>query len=152
METDGYTNVLSARLEELRIEIAEQQKKVQGLFEIINQMQNQAQHIIELLRAEGIHLDKSDLESLGQISISDLAYQYLENNNSHQPIHYRELTNAIMADGNLISGKDPAANLLSHIGRDERFVRVSSGTYGLTEWGLKPAPTRKPKRRRRKTK
>jgi len=152
METDDYSNVLSARLEELRAEITEHQKRVQEIFTIINQKQNQAQHIIELLKAEGIHLDKSELESLGQISISDLSYQYLAKNNSHQPIHYRELTNAIMADGKLIAGKDPAANLLSHIGRDERFVRVSSGTYGLKEWGLEAAPTRKPKRPRRKSK
>lgn len=148
MGNEDYTNMLLNKLEELKSDIDEFQKRVQAIFDQIDHKQKQAQHIIELLKIEGIEPNKDKLESLGQVSVADLAYQNLSQKDSHQPIHYRELANTIMADGNLIPGKDPAANLLSHISRDERFVRVASGTYGLSEWGLEPAA--KPKRRKRR--
>jgi hypothetical protein len=45
-----------------------------------------------------------------------------------------QLADKLREIGVHIPGNDRAANLLSHIGRDERFQRVKSGTYVLTEW------------------
>lgn len=36
-----------------------------------------------------------------------------------------------MAQGIRIVGKNPEANLLAHISRDQRFARVSRGMYTL---------------------
>ncbi|NMC58668.1 MAG: hypothetical protein GYA51_04670, partial [Candidatus Methanofastidiosa archaeon] len=60
----------------------------------------------------------------------------------------------ISSKGILIPGKNPAANLLTQISRDNRFARVSPGTYGLKEWGIQPTLKNKKiiKKRSRKTK
>jgi hypothetical protein len=112
--------------------------------------QRMAENIIELLHADGIQLENSELESLGQKSVSDLVFDYLKSSGSQTPSHYRDIANAIMSQGIPLPGKEPAANLLAHIGRDDRFVRVSPGTYGLKEWGLEPASQKTRRRKRRK--
>lgn len=67
------------------------------------------------------------------------------------PIHYRELAELLASKGVYVPGRDPAANLLSHMSRDSRFRRFERGTYGLQHWaGGKGEPARaKPRRRRR---
>lgn len=67
------------------------------------------------------------------------------------PIHYRELAEILAAKGVYVPGRDPAANLLSHMSRDSRFRRFERGTYGLQHWagGQTEAAPGKPRRRRR---
>ncbi|MCK4827539.1 winged helix-turn-helix domain-containing protein, partial [bacterium] len=81
--------------------------------------------------------------------ITDSVEAYLKERSSKTPIHYRDLSDQIQSEGHFLPGKDPAANLLSQVNRDERFVRVSSGTYGLREWGLEPAKTKKSRRKKK---
>ena len=93
------------------------------------------------------------MDGIQQKSISDMAYEKLSQSATKEPIHYRRLADLIIADGKLIPGQDPAANLISHLSRDTRFVRVGRGTYGLAEWGLEPVKkvsSRKKKSTRRK--
>jgi hypothetical protein len=76
------------------------------------------------------------------ISITDSVFSLLQE--SHQPMHYKDMANTLKARGLQVSGIDPAATLLSRISRDERFKRVKRGTYGLKGW-------RKPKTHKRTT-
>jgi hypothetical protein len=82
-----------------------------------------------------------NIDDLG--SITDSAFNLLQE--THKPMHYKDITSTLKGRGIHISGIDPAASLLSRISRDERFKRVKRGTYGLKGW-------RKPKTRRRTTK
>ena len=70
-----------------------------------------------------------------------------------KPIHYRELAELLAAKGVYVPGRDPAANLLSHMSRDSRFRRFERGTYGLQHWvGEKPQAAAQPRRRKRSRK
>jgi len=68
-----------------------------------------------------------------------------------KPIHYRELVRLLAEQQVHVPGKDPGANLIAHISRDERFARVGRGTYGLSEWpSVKATKTTQHRRRARK--
>jgi hypothetical protein len=152
MSNELYVSALTQRLEEVKAEIEDLQSHVQGLFASIEDKQRQAHHIMELLQVEGQEIEQQDLKKLGDVQVSDIAFEILEASDKRDPIHYRELAKKILSSGTRIPGKDPAANLLSHINRDDRFVRVAPGTYALENWGFEamPKPRRKPKRRKRK--
>jgi hypothetical protein len=66
-----------------------------------------------------------------------------------KPIHYRELV-SLLADRQVhVPGKDPGANLIAHLTRDARFVRVGRGMYGLADWpSVRTAGKRKPRKKR----
>ncbi len=52
-----------------------------------------------------------------------------------EPIHYLELTKLLGERGIYVPGKEPGANLIAHMLRDERFTRAPArGTYGLAAW------------------
>ncbi|HXZ95270.1 MAG TPA: winged helix-turn-helix domain-containing protein [Dehalococcoidia bacterium] len=78
--------------------------------------------------------------------VADVAYEVLKK--AGTPLYYRELYEKISQTGFDIHGKDPATNLIAHIGNDPRFKRVKRGTYALAEWKIKKR-VGKPKRRRR---
>jgi hypothetical protein len=70
---------------------------------------------------------------------------------SASPLHISMIRQAYLREGNTIPGKGTESNLLAYVVRDQRFVRVAKGTYGLTEQGLHPqTPKRRRKRRKRK--
>jgi hypothetical protein len=146
---DEYINSLTWRLDELKTEIVDLQKTIQKMFSEVELKQEQASHLVMLLKAEGISIQDPELASLTNIAIADVAYDFMTNQNKKTPMHYDDIAKAIMAKGILIPGKNPASNLLSHINRDERFVRTAPGTYGLKEWGVQEMPQRKRKPRKR---
>jgi len=151
MNEEGvYIKTLKAKLDDLQHIIIQEKKKVRVLLEDIKKREEQIDYIIKLIKAEGISLDGITINAAIPMSVSDMAYEVLSKQNDHKPIYYRELAEMIMAEGKLVPGKDPAANLIAHLGRDDRFVRTGSGTYGLKEWGLKPAKTRKARTGKRK--
>lgn len=46
-----------------------------------------------------------------------------------KPMHYSELLGTLDKMGMAVKGKNPEANILSVLSRDERFVRVQRGVY-----------------------
>lgn len=139
MKKDPYIDALLAKLDVLRNEIVGEKQKVKALLEKIQQKEEQAEHILKLLDVEDVSLDADNLKEVTPMSVPDMAYEILYNQSNQEPVHYQKLANSIMAGGKLIPGKDPAANLIAHLGRDDRFVRTGRGMYGLLEWGLEPA-------------
>ena len=147
---ENYIQSLHWRLNDLKSEIAELQIRIQDIFLVLEQKREQAQHIMKLLATEGVEIDDPELASL-TMAISDIVNKYLSSQGNKSPVHYNNITQALMSKGILIPGKNPAANLLSHISRDQRFVRTSPGTYGLKEWGISEMKTpskRKTKKRK----
>ena len=64
-------------------------------------------------------------------------------------LHYRELALNLAHNGVYLSGKDPAATLLSKMSRDDRFRRAPErGVYGLASWRMRRSSSRKRKVKR----
>jgi hypothetical protein len=147
----AYIDALQRRLDELKDAIGSEQVKARDLVEAIGSKEEQVAHIIQLLAAEGVRVRDASSGEAGRKSVSDMAYELLADRPEQEPIHYRDLADLIMAEGEFIPGRNPGANLISHLSRDERFVRTGRGTYGLASWGLKP-PNKRTRRRRRTTK
>ena len=145
-----YISALSSRFDELTNEISAEKEKAQRILDGIQDTEKQMEYLVRLLDAEGVSLDGRGEEFLTQRSLADIAYEELDKRPEKEPIHYKELANLILANGHQIPGKNPAANLITHIGRDTRFVRTGRGIYGLTEWGVKPMKRRTRRRRKKK--
>ena len=148
---DLYIETLKEKIISLQEIILKEKNEVINLLESIKLREEQIDYIIRLLEAEGISRKELAITSPILMSVSDIAYKVLAENEEQEPVHYRTLLQAIMANGKLIPGKDPGANLISHLSRDNRFVRTAPGTYGLEEWGLKPMSKNRKIRRRKRT-
>ena len=147
----AYIDALQRRLEELNGAIGSEQVKARQLLEAIASKEEQVTHITQLLAAEGVRVGDASSGEGRKKSVPEMAYEILADRPEQKAIHYRDLADLIMAEGEFIPGRNPAANLISHLSRDERFVRTGRGTYGLASWGLKPA-NKRTRRRRRRTK
>lgn len=60
-------------------------------------------------------------------------------------LHYQVLLAQLKELGVHVPGKDPAANLITHLSRDARFIRTGRGEYGL-EGRDQPAAAARTKR------
>ncbi|MBI3160627.1 MAG: winged helix-turn-helix domain-containing protein [Chloroflexi bacterium] len=150
-----YIEELNWRLESLRGEISKLQGSIQELFDEVKIKQEQAKHLMMLLESEGQSTQDPELSSISNKPIADIAFDFVSAQQTRAPYHYVDLANELMSKGIYISGKNPSANLLAHMSRDSRFVRIAPGTYGLADWGLEPvesATKSKVKRKRRKKK
>lgn len=127
-----YIAALKNRLATLQDELIADRGRLRELDETIRDKQKQVDNLLQLLAAEGVSLDQQLVTRLDVPSISDQAYAVLSSQST--PLHYRKLAELILQGGGHIPGRDPAANLLAHIGRDSRFVRSRRGVYGLAEW------------------
>ena len=148
MDKSGYVLALQEKLREILADVTEKRARIQALTSEVEASQKQAEHIVELLKDEKVAIDLGELSSIGSLGLSELAFQELNEWSPRKPRHYKELSERLAEKGVAIPGKDPAANLLAHIARDARFLRVGSGTYGLREWGLKAATNKRRKSRR----
>lgn len=145
MDTE-FINALSKKMQILREEKEKKTNQLKALTDEVEIIQRSIDNIAQLLKFEDKQFDQSSVDEVTQKTAADLAYSYLSTLSQKQPKHYLDITNAILASGKLLPGQNKAANLLTHITRDKRFIRLSRGTYGLVEWGLK-APTTQGKRK-----
>lgn len=150
-----YRERLGWKLEQLKAEIRGTQKEIQEKTETIKAKQEQVEHVLKLLEAEGIPIDRTELDGIIPIPLSEIAAKILRNHKT--PMHYKELTEAIQETGHKIQGQNPAATVIAllHRKKDE-FVRLDSGVWGLKEWGSAPQELvsrgRKKRRRRARSK
>lgn len=145
-QSDRVRTLLSWR-DQVRKELAELRERQSRLGEEVSKKDGQLRSILALLESEGYAEGRSIASGLDPNgSIADCAYSVLRE--SGQPTYYKDLAARIMEMGISIPGKDAAANLLSHIGRDDRFQRVKRGTYALTEWKVPKQKKRGGNRRR----
>ncbi|MBI4299926.1 MAG: winged helix-turn-helix domain-containing protein [Chloroflexi bacterium] len=120
-------------------EISELQRQLEPLAAELKRKREKVAAVERLLALEGIApagaLAENGQASLRRQRLADMAFETLRA--AGRPMHYRELCAAVAAAGFNVPGKDPATNLIAHIGPDPRFLRVKRGTYSLVEW--KPA-------------
>ncbi len=139
-------NSIRSALQSLRTEEQKLRGQIEPLMAQWRHKQEQIaalEHALELLEAEPqISNLEVALQPDGRIGKpTDLAYKVLAEGG--KPLHYRELLGLMEVAGFVMPGSNPGANLLAHVGRDKRIVRVGPGTYGLAEWGMKRAAARR---------
>lgn len=145
------TDVLQRWRESLQQEMEEIKGRIRPLQEHLAQKQEELSAVEKLLSLHGEVPQTPALPSPGPGNsppFLDSAYRALQDEEA--PLHYRVLYGKLEADAQHVPGSNPAANLLTHMNRDSRFVRVGRGTYALAEWGP-PRQPRKSKRRRRRS-
>lgn len=134
---------LDQELETLQVKRAE-------LNEAIARKEAQARNLRELLESEGHLVEKNaGNRNSPTDSITDAAYAVVKK--IGQPLYYKDLADRLVDAGTSIPGRDPNANLLSYMARDQRFQRVGRGTYALVEWGLRPKRKAKASRTQKAT-
>jgi len=152
---DGALAGLGKEEEEVKRETAE---RLRTLSEERSRLQARRRHVQALLALEGV--EQPEMQGVpegpgsaeteeGTVTLADQVYYYLLERGQEQ--HYREITEALMAKGAEITGKDPGLNLVAHIHGDERFKRPRRGVYGLAEWypkRMRSAGSRRRKARR----
>ena len=112
-------------------------------------------HLDALLRIEGwVPPDqKSTPTSYSGNSVAPIQAAYDLLSKLGKPLHYRELAQKLTDNGVHVTGKDPAATLLSQMSRDARFRRAPErGVYGLVSWKMRRKATKKVKSRRKSAK
>jgi hypothetical protein len=135
----AYETVLAQKRQEILVEIEESRKEAAEISVRIAMKEAQLKNIDDLLAIEGgrmTPISNRQLEEGGgdgrARSLVDEAAGALAA--AGKPTHYRQLV-SLLADRNVyVPGKDPGANLIAHISRDDRFVRTGRGIYGLAEW------------------
>jgi len=113
--------------------------------EQISVKEAQLRNLDELLALEGVPRLTGPGENgvrATPVSFLDAAAEIV--GESASGVHYQELLAALNSRGINVPGRDPGANLIAHITRDERFVRTGRGTYGL---GAKHVAASPPTRR-----
>ena len=128
--------------EELWGQVERLREQQAELSDEISTKEAQLRNIDQLLESEGCPATgRREAHSGKAGSLADRAFAVL--NESGKPWYYRELAERLREIGVHIPGNDRAANLLAHIGRDERFQRVKRGTYALSEWRAKVVDRRR---------
>lgn len=127
---------------QLADQLAELWSRRDELNEAIARKETQARNIRELLQSEGYGVEGI----VGNLrppngAVADAAYELIKDGG--QPLYYKDLADRLIDAGLPIPGRDPQANLLSYVVRDQRFQRISRGTYALAEWGLRVKSSRR---------
>jgi hypothetical protein len=135
--TVNYSEVLRQKRSEVLREIEELRATLVQTSARIASKESQVRNLEDLLAIEQEpNRDQSPINGAASPRtgrIPDDAFQLLSEAGS--PLHYREIARRLTSQGIHIPGKDPAANLLTQISRDQRFGRTHRrGTYGLREW------------------
>jgi hypothetical protein len=149
LTAEEYVRVLRWRLENLREELVRLRASRDELTRQIADKESLAQQLQGLLRGEGVELaDSRRPTATSADSIRDAAFSVVKE--AGRPVHYRQICTALRDQGVEISGKDPAATLLTFITRDARLERVGRGIYGIAGQAPRPRPARQSTARKRK--
>ena len=132
-----FIEILKTKRDSLNEEIKRLIKEIELLRHNLDKKSSQVDNIDALLRLEEISNPSEIIIEKPLTSLSDMAFEYLDSRQICDPIHYLELTQSLQKAGFFIPGKNPAANLLTSITRDDRFYRTKPGTYALSKWNKK---------------
>lgn len=143
---------LRLKLDQLKAEIQKTQREIEQKTLVVAEKQDQVEHVLKLLEAEGVVIDRTELDGIIPVSLSEIVSKVLRENG--QPMHYKKILEAVQESGRKIAGQNPSATIIAllHRRKDE-FVRIDEGIWGLTEWGVaekKAIRRRKSKRGRKK--
>ena len=141
-----YVDTLSAKRKLVAEELESVRGEVRRITELIGLKEAQLRNLDDLLALEGraspAAPSPADRDAVGGTFL-DVAADIVRGSGSG--VYYRDLLKALSDRGVAVPGQDPAANLIAHLTRDERFVRTGRGTYGLRN--VHQATTRGARRR-----
>lgn len=141
------TTVLNKMKSELEAEIARLETEIAPLQAQLSRKRDQLDALVRVLQIEAGEQSPTMAVNGRANGITETAYQVLTER--AKPAHYGDLLEMVEAAGTTVPGRQPGANLIAHLTRDARFVRVGNGVYGLADWGMKAMPKR---RRAKRTK
>lgn len=145
-----YVEVLRQKRSEVLADIEGLRAEASEIATRLAAKEGQLRNLEDLLSLEADGPDKPTTADPGQPRTASLKSQRFTDAavsvlaEAGAPIHYQDLARKLTDRGVYVPGKDPGANLIAHMLRDERFVRaVGRGMYGLAEWpGVKrPTPS-----------
>lgn len=126
----NYVTILQTKRADVANDLERLREEVRRASDAIAVKEAQLRNLDDLLALEGgggPTLVVEERRTSG--NFLDTAYAILED--SQEGIHYRDLVEQLERRGVHVPGQDPAANLIAHITRDQRFVRTARGTYGI---------------------
>ncbi len=142
-----YVDVLRHKRAEVLTEIEGLRTQAVDLANRLSAKESQLRNLDDLLTLEAGGLDGLEVQDTSQSRgaplksqrFTDAAVAILMEHGA--PIHYQELAGALNDRGVYVPGKDPGANLIAHMLRDDRFARgPGRGMYGLSQWpGMRKA-------------
>jgi len=151
-KSQEYVQQLHWKLDTLKSEIQKTQTEIEEKSAVVGEKQQQVEHVLKLLEAEGVKIDRTELDGIIPVSLSEVVTKILRDNG--EPMHYKKIAEAIQATGRKIAGQNPPATIIALLHRKKgEFVRLDEGVWGLQEWGKTPQAKktkRKKTRRARK--
>lgn len=109
-------------------EIANVEAHIAERTQYLRQLQLKLESVLELMKIEGVAPPQAHRHFL------EVAHDVLLQSGAE---HYVALASTLRAQGVLIPGSKPEANLLAHMSRDGRFKKVGRGTYEVSRHAKK---------------
>jgi hypothetical protein len=136
-KSQEYVQQLHWKLDTLKTEIQKSQAEIEERNAIVGEKQQQVEHVLKLLEAEGVKIDRTDLDGIIPVSLSEVVAKILRDRG--EAMHYKKIAEAVQETGRKIAGQNPPATIIAllHRKKDE-FVRLDEGVWGLKEWGKTP--------------
>lgn len=153
MPEETFKVALQNKLDHLKAEIKLAQNEIEEKECIVEHRQEQLEHVIKLLEAEGVQVDRTKLDGTVPVTLAEVIATVLRARGP-QAMHYKEITELVQQAGHKILGQNPHATIIALLHRKkDQFARLAPGIWGLAEWGLPSRVLRTDKRRktRRKT-
>jgi len=149
-----YVEVLRSKRQTVLAEIEILRGEATSVATRISTKESQLHNLDDLLALEAgaeapVPIGPERSQSSRSQRFIDAAFDVLKTGGT--PLHYRILSERLSDGGVYVPGKDPAANLLAHMSRDQRFGRgPGRGVYGLAEWSSVRVATQGRRARARK--
>ena len=128
----NYLRALQTKRDDVWRELDGLRRDRRELDEKIAIKEGQLKNLDELLALEGGSVSPNVVDDVARStppSFLDVAAELLQD--SESGVHYQALLSALNEKGVNVPGREPGANLIAHLTRDERFVRTGRGMYGL---------------------
>lgn len=151
-----FVQQLDWKLEQLKTEILKTQTEIEERNRLLADKQQQVEHVLKLLESEGVQIDRTKLDGIIPVSLSEIIMKVLKTHK--KPMHYKDIAAAVLETGHKVTGQNPSATMIALLHRrKDDFVRYDEGVWGLKEWNLtvravmgqKRKKTRRVKRKRR---
>ncbi len=142
---------LQWKLDQLKSEIQKNQLEIEHRTSVVAEKQEQVERLLKVLEAEGVKIDRTELDGIIPVSLAEIVSKVLRDNG--EPMHYKEIARVIQESGRKIPGQNPPATIIAllHRKKDE-FERLDAGIWALKEWGKTPKPKKVKRRKTRRSK
>jgi len=148
MQQGAFQTALQTKLTQLKAEIKLAQMEIEDKQLIVQNKQEQIEHVIRLLDAEGVHIDRTELDGTVPVSLAEVLVKVMHDQGA-RPLHYKTLTKLAEQAGYKIAGQNPQATVIALLHRKkDQFARLDQGMWGLVEWNL-PSSVSRPQKRRK---